>query len=83
MKIFALEYFRKFTSVDEVNFLATRKKTEFKMKNQMGPFICITREAGPEVDKILQEFKFKNSFIWHYDPHGVVNKLRQKGQAGT
>ena len=53
MRIFALEYFRKIIKFDEVNFLSARKKTQFKMKNQLGPFICNTREVGPEVDNIL------------------------------
>jgi len=22
--------------------------------------------------------KFRNNFIWHYDPHGVINTLRLK-----
>ena len=48
------------------------------MKNQLGPFICNTKEARPEADKILQQMKFKNSFMWQYDPHGVINKLRIK-----
>ena len=52
------------------------------MKNQLGPFICNTREAGPEADKILQQMKFKNSFMWQYDPHGVINKLRIKVKLG-
>ena len=38
---------------DEVNFLAARKKRQFKMENQMGPFICNSKEAGPEADMIL------------------------------
>ncbi len=53
MRIFALEYFRQIIKSDEVNFLSARKKTEFKMKNQLGPFILNNREAGLEADKIL------------------------------
>ncbi len=82
MRIFSLEYFRQIISVNEVNFLVVIKKTQFKMKNQMDPFICNTREAGPEADKMLQELKFKNIFTWHYDRHGVINKLRQKVKLG-
>jgi len=48
------------------------------MKNQLGPFICINREAGPEVDKILKQMNFKNRFMWQYDPHAVINKLLLK-----
>ena len=53
MRIFSLEYFRQIINSDEVNFLSAKKKTEFKMKNQLGPFICNNREVGPNVDKIL------------------------------
>ena len=63
MRLFSLEYFRKMIGLDEVQLLASWKKTQFKMKNQMGPFICNTKEVGPEADKILQQFKFKKSFI--------------------
>jgi len=45
MRIYALEYFRKIINLDEVNFLSARKKTQFNMKNQLGPFICLNREA--------------------------------------
>jgi len=78
MRIFALEYFRQIINSDEVNFLSARKKTQFKMKNQLGPFICNNNEAGLEVDKILQQMNFKRSFMWQYDPNGVRNKLRLK-----
>ena len=64
MRIFSLEYFRQIINYDEVNFLAARKKTQFKMKNQLGPFICNNREFGPEVDRMLQQMKFKNNFMW-------------------
>jgi len=82
MRIFALEYIRQIIDSDEVNFLSARKKTQFKMKNQLGPFICNTREVGLEEDKILQQMKFKNISMWKYDPHGVINKLRLKVKLG-
>jgi len=78
MRNIALEYFRQIIHSDEVNFLAARKKTKFKMKSQLGPFICKNKQDGPEADKILQDMKFKNGFMWQYDPHGVINKLRLK-----
>jgi len=46
------------------------------MKNRLGPFICNIKEAGLEANKILQ------SFMWQYDPHGVINKLRLKVKLG-
>lgn len=82
MRIFSLEYFRQIISSDEAHFLSTRKKTQFKMKNQLGPFISNNREAGPEGNKILQQMKFKNNFMWQYDLHGVINKLRIRVKLG-
>jgi len=64
MRIFSLEYFKQIINSNEVHFLSARKKTQFKMKNQLGPFICNNREAGPEADKILQQMQFNNSFMW-------------------
>ena len=78
MRLFALEYIRQILNSDEVNFLSAKKKTHFKIKNQVGPFICNSRNAGQQADKCLQDFKFSNSFKWQYDPLGVINKLRIK-----
>lgn len=43
MRIFSLEYFRQIVSANDVNFLVSRNNTQFKMKNQMGPFIYNTK----------------------------------------
>lgn len=64
--IFALEYIRQRLNVDEVHFVAAKKKSQFKLKAQVGPFICNTRAAGEEVDKLLKEMKFGLSFTWSY-----------------
>ena len=39
MRIFSLEYLRQILNSDSINFMATKKKTQFKLKNQVGPFI--------------------------------------------
>jgi len=78
MRLFALEYIREILNSDENHFLSTKKKTQFNIKNQIGPFICNTRNAGKEVDRCLQEFKFGNSFKWNFGPLGVISKLRVK-----
>lgn len=39
----------------EANFVSAKKRTQFKVKNQLGPFICNSREAGQEADEILQQ----------------------------
>jgi len=53
MRLFALEYYRKLINADEVNFVNAKKKANFKIKDQLGPFICNSREVGKEVDLIL------------------------------
>lgn len=52
------------------------------MKNQLGPLICNNREVGPDGDKILQQIKFINGFMWQYDPRGVINKIRLRVKLG-
>ena len=49
MRLFALEYYRKIINADEINFVNTKKKANFKIKDQLGPFICNSREAGIEI----------------------------------
>jgi len=44
----------------------------------LGPFICNSREAGKEVDLILQRLKLKKSLIWRYDPLDFICKRRKK-----
>lgn len=39
MRLFALEYYRQIINSDEVNFVSTKKKVYFKIKDQLGPFI--------------------------------------------
>ena len=78
MRLFSLEYIRQIINSDAINLLAAKKKTWFKIKNQVGPFICNNRDAGPEAEKYLQEFKFSKSFLWYYDPLGVISRLRVK-----
>ena len=45
MIILALKYLRYIFNSDSINFLAARKKTQLKWKNQVGPFIINNREA--------------------------------------
>ena len=78
MRVFALEYIRQILNLDSINFLAAKKKTQFKLKNQVGPFICNHREAGIEASKQLLEYKFEESFLWNYDPNGILCKMRVK-----
>jgi len=83
MRLIALEYYRKIINVDEVNFVNGKKKANFNIKDQLGPFICNSREAGKEVDLILQRMKFQRSFFWRYDPLEFITKKRQKFKLGS
>ena len=76
IRIFALEYLRQRLDVDEVHFVAAKNKSQFKLKAQVGPFICNTRVAGEEANEPLKEMKFALNFSWLYDPLGVISKLR-------
>ena len=62
--------------MDEIHFIAAKKKYQFKIKTKIGPFICNNRAVGEEVDKLLKEMQFSLSLTWSYDPLGVISKLR-------
>ena len=62
IRIFAFGYLRQILNSKSINFLAERKKTQFKLKNQVGPFIINNREAEKEISKRLVEFKFQEIF---------------------
>ena len=47
---------------NEVNFVSAKKRTQFKVKNQLDPFIYNSREAGQEEDPILQQSEFPKQF---------------------
>lgn len=53
MRLFVLEYIREILNSYEVNFLSAKKKTQFKIKNQIGPFIINNRNAGQQANKCL------------------------------
>ena len=73
-----MEYIRKILNSNSINFLAAKKKTQFKLKYQVGPFICNHRDAGIEVAKQLLEYRFEESFSWNYDPQEILSKIRVK-----
>ena len=82
MRLFSLEYYRKIMNSDEINFVSAKKRSQFKVKNQLGPFIYNSREAGNEADQILKQMKFQQSFMWRYDPIGFMTILRKKDKLG-
>ena len=82
MRLFALEYYRKIINADEINFVNAKKKANFKIKDQLGPFICNYREVVKEAFLILQRMEFRRSFFWRYDPLEFITKKRQKVKLG-
>ena len=82
MRLFALEYFRKFTSLDLTHFYAAKKKSQLKLRNQLGPFIINKKEAWQDAEKILgEQLKLKRSFWWvPYDPNGFIYDRKVKNR---
>jgi hypothetical protein len=80
VRLFALEYIRQIMNSDDIHFVSLKKKQQLRIKGQIGPFICNNRGAGEEADRILKEMKFSTSFVWHYDPHGIISDMRVKNK---
>lgn len=62
--------------MDEIHFVSGKRKLQFKIKTQVGPFICDTKTTGEELDSILKQFNFQPSFTWSYDPFSIISNLR-------
>ena len=62
--------------MDDFHFVSAKKKAQFKIKTQVGPFICNNRAASTEADTLLKEINFQLSFTWSYDPFGIISSLR-------
>jgi hypothetical protein len=80
VRIFALEYIRQIMNSDDIHFVSLKKKQQLRIKGQIGSFICNSRGAGDEADKLLREMKFLTSFAWHYDPCGIISEMRVKNK---
>lgn len=52
MRLFAMEYYRKIMNSNDINFFSAKKRSQFKLTNQLGPFICNSREVREEADQI-------------------------------
>jgi hypothetical protein len=78
VRIFALEYIRKMVNSDDIHFVAAKKKSQLRIKTQVGPFICNNISAREEIDNLLKQMRFPLSFTWAYDPFGVISELRIK-----
>jgi hypothetical protein len=80
VRIFALEYIRQIMNSDDIHFVSLKKKQQLRIKGQIGSFICNSRGAGEEADRMLKEMKFFMSFPWHYDPCGIISEMRVKNK---
>jgi hypothetical protein len=80
VRIFSLEYIRQMINSDDIHFVSLKKKQQLRIKGQIGYFIYNSRGAGEEANKLLKEMKFFVSFSWHYDPCGIISKMRVKNK---
>jgi hypothetical protein len=64
----------------DIHFVSLKKKQQLRIKRQIGSFICNSRGAREEAEKMLKEMKFFMSFPWHYDPCGIVSEMRVKNK---
>jgi hypothetical protein len=64
----------------DIHFVSLKKKQQMRIKGQIGPFICNSRAVGEEADKLLKEMKFNTTFIWRYDPSGIIAEMRSKNK---
>jgi hypothetical protein len=80
VRFFALEYIRQIINSNDIHFVSLKKKQQLWIKGKIGSFICNSRGAGDEADKLLREMKFLTSFTWHYDPCGIISEMRVKNK---
>lgn len=85
MRLFALEYFRQFGNSDYLHFQSRNKKSQLKVRNQLGPFLYNRKEEGwKEADSILEGLQLKTSFEWiPYDPNHSISLRRIRYKLGN
>ena len=66
-----------------IHFCSVKNKAQLRIKSQLGPFICNSRDAEREAEDILQNHcKFQRSFRWvPYDPFGFICDKRMKNKS--
>ena len=67
-------------NLDIVHFCNAKKKAQLRIKSQLGPFVCNTRDAGKEAERILEDYlKLQKKFCWvPYDPNNFICDRRMK-----
>lgn len=85
MRLFALEYFRQFGNSDYLHFQSKNKKSQLKVRNQLGPFLYNRKEEGwKEADSILEGLRLQTSFEWiPYDPNHSISLRRIRYKLGS
>ena len=58
---------------NEVHIISANKKSQFRIKSQIDPFICNNRATVGDADKIIKEMKFTHNFTWSYDLMGIIS----------
>ena len=82
MRLFSLEYFRQMINSDIIHFCNAKKKAQLRIKSQLGPFVCNSRDAGKEAKIILEDYlKLQKIFYWvPYDPNRFICDRRMKNK---
>lgn len=76
MRIFSLEYITQMINMDDFYFSLAKRKAQFKIQTQGGPFICNMRVVGTKEDTLFQQINFQLSFTSSYDPFSIMSSLR-------
>jgi len=51
MRLFALEYYRQMLNSDQIHFTKAKKKSQLRIKDHIGPFVCNNREVGKRAEE--------------------------------
>lgn len=63
MQLFAPEYYTQMINSDEMHFVKTKKKTQLRINDHLGPFIFNNKRTGQGAEEILERLRLKTSFI--------------------
>jgi hypothetical protein len=76
LRIFSLEFIRQSLDSDNIHFIPRKKRTNFKIKREVGPFIVYNRTTLQVVETKLQELNLERGEAWKYDPFGIIKEKR-------
>jgi len=69
-------------NADLIHFTKAKKKAQLRIKHQIGPFVCNSREAGEAAEIILKDYpRLQKSFGWApYNPQVFICDRRMKNR---